>query len=98
MNQTKLALLSRKSLVAGLYVAALSFILTRPAHAYFDGGTISILLQGLLGGVAVAIASISLFWQKFRNFLLGNKSEKDEKELTHEQENVKDRTNKQELN
>ena len=86
MNETKLGPLSNKSLIVGVYVAALSLILTTPAYAYFDAGTISIFLQGLVGGVAVAIASISIFWHKIWNFFFGNKSEKNEEEITNEQE------------
>ena len=91
MIQAKLAFFSSKSLLGGLYVAVLSLIFTTPAHAYLDAGTASILLQGLLGGLAVAIASISVFWHKISNFLLGNKSKKkyeeEEEEIDEEKLN-----------
>ena len=86
MIKAKLGLLSSKSLAVGFYIAVVSLILTTPAHAYLDAGTASILLQGLLGGLAVAIASISIFWRKISNFLFGNKSEKNEGEQTNEEE------------
>ena len=36
------------------------------AHAYLDPGTGSIILQAILGFVAAAIASISIYWTKFK--------------------------------
>jgi len=39
-----------------------------PVYAYVDPGTGSIILQGLLAGVAVVITSISLFWQRIKIF------------------------------
>ena len=39
-----------------------------PAYAYVDPGTGSIILQGLLAGIAVVITSVSLFWQRIKIF------------------------------
>jgi hypothetical protein len=86
MIQAKLHLLSNKSLVVGFHVTVFSLILTTPTHAYLDPGTASILLQGLLGGLAVAIASVSFFWRRIWFFLTGNKREKSKEEQTNEQE------------
>lgn len=36
------------------------------AHAYLDPGTGSIILQAILGFVAAAIASISIYWTKLK--------------------------------
>ena len=41
---------------------------TSPAYAYLDPGTGSILLQGLIGGIAAAIAFLSIYWQKVKAF------------------------------
>jgi hypothetical protein len=47
---------------------AMAFELTRPAYAYLDPGTGSMLLQMLLGGVAGALAITRIYWQRFRDF------------------------------
>ena len=39
-----------------------------PVYAYVDPGTGSIILQGLLAGIAVVITSVSLFWQRIKLF------------------------------
>ena len=41
---------------------------TSPVYAYLDPGTGSILLQGLIGGIAAAIAFLSIYWQKVKAF------------------------------
>ena len=57
-------------------LCVLSFSLatvTRPAYAYLDPGTGSIILQGLLGGIAGALVVGRLYWQKIKA-ILGIKS------------------------
>lgn len=44
--------------------------LTTPAYAYLDPGTGSILLQGLLAGVASAIAVLKLYWRRIKQFVI----------------------------
>jgi multisubunit Na+/H+ antiporter MnhB subunit len=39
------------------------------AFAYLDPGTGSALLQGLIGGIAVGMSFLSIYWQKVRTFL-----------------------------
>lgn len=39
-----------------------------PAYAYIDPGTGSIVLQGMLAGIATAAAVGSLFWQRVKAF------------------------------
>jgi hypothetical protein len=41
--------------------------LTRPAHAYLDPGSGSMVLQLLLGGVAAVGVVIKLFWHRILN-------------------------------
>ena len=41
---------------------------TSPAYAYLDPGTGSMLLQGLIGGIAASIAFLSIYWQKVKAF------------------------------
>ena len=41
---------------------------TSPAHAYLDPATGSILLQGLLAGVAGAVVVLRLYWGRLKTF------------------------------
>ena len=41
-------------------------MLPTKAFAYLDPGTGSIILQAILGFIAAAIASISIYWTKFK--------------------------------
>ena len=45
------------------------------AQAYIDPGSGSIILQALLGVLAAAGASISIYWNKLKNFFKKKKSE-----------------------
>ena len=38
------------------------------AYAYLDPGTASILLQGIIGGIAAAVAAGALYWQRIKLF------------------------------
>lgn len=49
-------------------VACLTVLYTSPAHAYLDPGTGSIILQGLLAGIAAAMAAAGLYWARVKNF------------------------------
>ena len=49
-----------------LIISLISY--TSPAYAYLDPGTGSMLLQGLIGGIAAAIAFLSIYWQKVKAF------------------------------
>jgi len=60
--------------------------LATPAYAYLDSGTASILLQSLLGGLAIAVASLSLYWQRIRAFLFGKKTEEQSEKKTDEEQ------------
>ena len=48
-----------------------------PSYAYLDPGTGSILLQGLLAGIAAVITTLSLCWSKIKYFF--SKFKKDSK-------------------
>ena len=50
---------------------------TSPAYAYLDPGTGSMLVQGLIGGVASAMAFLSIYWQKVKAFF-GKEKEKED--------------------
>lgn len=47
----------------------------RPAFAYLDPGTGSILLQALLGGVAGGLVILKLYWTRIKE-LFGHKPQK----------------------
>ena len=49
-----------------LIVALISY--TSPAYAYLDPGTGSMLLQGLIAGLAAIISFLSIYWQKVKAF------------------------------
>jgi hypothetical protein len=49
-----------------LFVCLISY--TSPAYAYLDPGTGTMLLQGLIFGIAVTISYVSLYWQKTKAF------------------------------
>jgi len=51
------------------------------ASAYIDPGSGSILLQALIGGLAAAGATLSIYWEKLKNFFSKKirKKEDDEK-------------------
>tara|TARA_B100001093_G_scaffold380998_1_gene366495 strand:- start:380 stop:601 length:222 start_codon:yes stop_codon:yes gene_type:complete len=45
------------------------FVFPNIAYAYLDPGTGSIILQAILGFIAAAVASISIYWIKFKMFI-----------------------------
>ena len=49
-----------------LIVGLISY--TSPAYAYLDPGTGSLLLQGLIAGLAAIISFLSIYWQKVKAF------------------------------
>ena len=50
---------------------------TSPAYAYLDPGTGSLLLQGLIGGIAAVMAFLSIYWQKVKAFFSKEKADTD---------------------
>ena len=45
-----------------------SHLLSNPAYAYLDPGVGSVILQAIIGGIAVAMTVVSIYWQKFIKF------------------------------
>ncbi len=63
-----------------LFLSSILFILlTTKSFAYLDPGTGSIILQAILGFVAASIATLTLYWNKFKNFFTKIFSKKDKK-------------------
>ena len=52
---------------AGLLTALLA-LTTTPAYAYLDPGTGSMILQGLLAGIAGALVMGRLYWMRIKQF------------------------------
>ena len=50
---------------------------TSPAYAYLEPGTGSMLIQGLIGGVAMVMSFLSIYWQKVKAFFSKNESDTD---------------------
>lgn len=42
--------------------------ISTPAYAYLDPSTGSAILQGLLAGIAGALAALKLYWQRVKHF------------------------------
>ena len=51
------------------FIFLTTFLITSPAYSYLDPGLGSLLFQSLLGGFAVALGVISVFWQKIKSFI-----------------------------
>jgi len=48
--------------------AALTCALATPAYAYLDPGTGSMILQGIIAGVAAGAAYVSIFWSRIKGY------------------------------
>jgi uncharacterized membrane-anchored protein len=53
-----------------LSLCAIALVFSTPAHAYLDPGTGSILLQGLIAGVAGGLTIASMYYHRFKSWLL----------------------------
>lgn len=49
-------------------ITALFFLDVRPAEAYLDPGTGSMLVQGVLAAIAAAGVSLGIFWKRIKAF------------------------------
>ena len=58
-----------------LIVGLISY--TSPAYAYLDPGTGSMLLQGLIAGLAAVISVVSIYWQKVKAFFVKQEPDTD---------------------
>jgi hypothetical protein len=60
----------RYVLPSALFTAALA----TPAYAYLDPGTGSIVVQAIIGGIAVASTTVSVFWSRIKTALLSKRT------------------------
>lgn len=65
---------------AAILCLAIWSIQISPAYAYMDPGTGSLLLQGLLGGIAGAAVFIRIYWHKLVSWFDWNKPSESENE------------------
>ena len=59
----------------GTLLAGIICVYTQPAFAYIDPGTGSMLLQGLLAGIAGAAVVLKLYWYRIKNFFIRKPAE-----------------------
>ena len=73
-----------KNITVAIYVLIYLISTASKAHAYLDPGTGSIILQAILGFIAAAAATISVYWDKFKSFISGifKKDTKENKDIT----------------
>jgi hypothetical protein len=57
--------------LSGFGLVAVLGTLSQPAYAYLDPGTASILLQGIIGGIAAGFAVISLNYYRLKAKISG---------------------------
>lgn len=69
---------SKPKFIPGLLVSITVFAYTSTANAYLDPGTGSMILQGLVAGIAVVAVTIKMYWFKFVALLQGKKIEPEE--------------------
>jgi hypothetical protein len=60
-----------------IVVALLLVLLSSPAYAYLDPGTGSMIVQGLVAGLAVASAAVAAFWTRIRRLFSGRRKPAD---------------------
>ena len=60
-------------------------ILLRPdiSYAYFDPGTGTLLLQGLVAVLAAGGAAIAVYWNKLKSLFSKKKNDKNHNDLSH---------------
>lgn len=58
-----------RRLEPALFAFLALLLLSDNAHAYLDPGTGSILLQGLIGGIAGALFVLRVYWGKLKTLL-----------------------------
>jgi hypothetical protein len=56
-----------------LLILMAALLTTTPVYAYLDGGTGSILIQGLFAGIAGALAFLKIYWSKLKSLFKGAK-------------------------
>lgn len=63
-----------------LLVVIINFLLFTPAYAYLDGGTGSVLLQGLCASIAAGLAFLRIYWEKVKKLFTRKSIQSDDKQ------------------
>jgi|TARA_B100001971_G_scaffold153569_1_gene142831 hypothetical protein len=73
--------MSKINLLLKIFIVFILF--TSESYAYLDPGTGSIILQVIIGFIAATVATISIYWNKFKLFIskLFKKKEKEKKNI-----------------
>ena len=52
-----------------LFLAVMAwFMVLPPAHAYIDGGSMTVLFQAIVAGMAAAGTAVAVYWTRIKNF------------------------------
>ena len=62
-----------------LFILYFSFILTLDAQAYIDPGSGSIIIQAIIGAIATAGTTATIYWRKIKDFFKKDKKKNDDK-------------------
>jgi len=62
-----------------LFIFLVFLITTKPLFAYLDPGIASFIIQSIVGGIAVGLGVISIYWNKFKSLFSKNKDKKKNK-------------------
>ena len=57
-----------KSITIDLLIIICILLFSSNVNAYIDPGTGSLLLQGLIAGIAAGLYTIKLYWYRIKNF------------------------------
>ena len=61
-----------------LFILYFSFILTLDAQAYIDPGSGSIIIQAIIGAIATAGTTATIYWRKIKDFFKKDKKKNDD--------------------
>lgn len=52
-----------------LFLAVMAWMMMlSPAHAYIDGGSMTVLFQAVVAGMAAAGTAVAVYWTRIKNF------------------------------
>ena len=69
-----------KKLLMTVTPVLLAMTVSSPAYAYLDPGTGSIILQGVIAGIAMVTLTLKTYWYKLTSFFSKNRDEDEEPE------------------
>lgn len=72
----------RNAIVVAILAGIGLVTFTRDAYAYLDPGTASIILQGVIGGIAATLAVGAVYWQRVKSFVSRMVGRGGDRELT----------------